>query len=196
MIPLTYVLIGINVVVSLYVFTQPDLMSTLGHSPWQVRKQNRWYQLVTSGFVHADIGHLLMNMMTLFFFGPFAESTLGGAGFLIVYFGSLLGGSLLTQLLHHADPRYYGVGASGAVSGVLFSFILFRPQAGISFLFLPFSIPAYIFAALYVGASLYGLRTRWGNLGHEAHLGGAALGVLLTLALRPDAFRIFLANIR
>ncbi|MFN8549227.1 MAG: rhomboid family intramembrane serine protease [Candidatus Eisenbacteria bacterium] len=196
MIPLTFVLIGINVVVSLYVFTQPDLMSTLGHSPWQVRKQKRWYQLLTSGFVHADIGHLLMNMMTLYFFGPFAESTLGSVGFLIVYFGSLLGGSLLTQALHHADPRYHGVGASGAVSGVLFSFILFRPRAGISFFFLPFAIPAFLFAALYLAASLYGLRTRWGNLGHEAHLGGALLGVLLTLALRPDALAIFLSSFR
>ncbi len=194
MIPLTYALIAINVVASFIVFSQPQLMRTLAHSPHQVREEGRWYQLVTSGFIHADIGHLLMNMLTLYFFGPFGEAKLGPGGFLIVYFGSLLAGSLLTQIRHQGNPRYTGVGASGAVSGILFSFILFRPLDPIYLFFIPIGIPAVLFAGLYLAASVYGLRTRWGNLGHEAHLGGAVGGVVLTLALRPEALRTFLAH--
>ena len=196
MIPLTLILIGANALLSLYAFTQPDVVSQFAHSPYDVRRRNRWYQLVTSGFLHADLGHLLMNMMTLYFFGPWCERALGPAGFLIVYFGALLFGSLLTQVFHQNDPRYHGVGASGAVSGVLFSFILFRPLDKIYLFFVPIGIPAVLFAVGYLAASICGMKTRWGNLGHEAHLGGAGAGLVLTLLLRPEAARIFIEHFR
>jgi membrane associated rhomboid family serine protease len=108
----------------------------------------------------------------------------------------MIGGSLASLLLYARDPRYRSVGASGAVSGVVFSFVLFRPFAPLYIFFIPIGIPALLFAAAYLVISLIGAKRRMGRIGHAAHLGGAIAGVGLTLALYPDALRIFLSHIR
>lgn len=168
----------------------------MAESPWEILREGKWYQLVSSGFFHADLGHLFMNMFTLYFFGPSMETVLGSRGFLTLYMGSLLCGSLLTLIVHRNQQQYRAIGASGAISGVLFGFVLFRPLASIYIFLIPIGIPAVIFAFAYVLFSIVGMRTRFGRVGHEAHLGGALGGVLITLGLYPDALRIFLSHFR
>ena len=108
----------------------------------------------------------------------------------------MLGGSLLTLLVRRNDPSYRAIGASGAISGVLFGFVLLRPLQSIYLFLIPIGIPAVLFAIGYVAVSVLGMRTRWGKIGHEAHLGGALGGVVLTLLLYPAAWRIFLSHFR
>lgn len=190
------VLIIATVAITLASFTRPSWLRAGMLHPYGVVQEAKWHQLVTSGFLHADLGHLFMNMFTLFFFGPSVEKLLGPWGFLLVYFGSMVLGSLLAVLRHGGDPNYRALGASGAVSGILFSFVLFRPFAPIYLFLIPIGIPAVLFAFGYVAVSLYGMRARLGNIGHDAHLGGAIGGALITLAIHPDVLRIFLGHFR
>jgi membrane associated rhomboid family serine protease len=182
--------------ISLVAMGSPVLIKRFAESPYEIVRYGRWHQLLTSGFLHADLGHLFMNMITLYYFGPAMESFLGGPRFLILYLGSMLAGSLLTLALRRNEPSYRAVGASGAISGVLFSFVLFRPLAPIYIFLIPIGIPAVLFAVGYVAISILGMRSRWGRIGHEAHLGGALGGLVLTQLLYPGAWRIFMAHFR
>jgi membrane associated rhomboid family serine protease len=142
-------------------------------------------RLFSSGFLHADIGHLAFNMLTLYFFAPVVIAYLGSTSFIIIYFASLLFGSLLTILFHKNDYNYRAVGASGAVTGVLYSAILLRPDMMLGLFFIV-PIPAYLFGILYLLYSIYGMRAKNDNIGHTAHFGGAIGGYLVTLATRPS----------
>lgn len=139
-------------------------------------------RMLTSAFLHADIAHLAFNMLTLYFFAPTVISYLGNANFMLVYFGSLLFGSLLTLLMHKNDYSYRAIGASGAVTGVLYSAILFQPTLSINF------IPAPIFGIGYLLYSIYGMKAKNDNIGHTAHFGGAIGGYLITLIKEPHMF--------
>ena len=142
-------------------------------------------RLFSSGFLHADIGHLAFNMLTLYFFAPVVIAYLGSTSFIIIYFASLLFGSLLTILFHKNDYNYRAVGASGAVTGVLYSAILLRPDMMLGLFFIV-PIPAYLFGILYLLYSIYGMRAKNDNIGHTAPFGGAIGGYLVTLATRPS----------
>ena len=194
--PVTFGTIGITVLASLAAFSNPALIRDHGLHPWSVVRHGRWHQLVTSGLLHAGGAHLFLNMFTLFFFGPPMERALGGHGFLILYIGSLLAGGLTTVLLHRGEPSYRAVGASGAISGVVFGFVLFRPLARIYLFLIPIGIPAFLFALGYVALSIYGARTRWGRIGHAAHLGGAIGGIVVTILLYPRVVAIFFSYFR
>lgn len=191
--PISMFLLVLTVAASLIGFNR-GWINTYALSPYQIARGGRWTQLFTSGFLHADFTHLLFNMITLYYFGPPLEGVLGGTRFLIVYFGSMLAGSLLSLLRHRDDPHYRAVGASGAISGVLFGFILFAPMSKIFLFLIPIGIPAVIFAVGYVAISVFGMKTRMGRIGHDAHLGGALGGALLTILLYPAALRIFLSH--
>jgi membrane associated rhomboid family serine protease len=145
-------------------------------------------RMLTSAFLHADIAHLAFNMLTLYFFAPTVISYLGNANFLLVYFGSLLFGSLLTLLMHKNDYSYRAIGASGAVTGVLYSAILFQPDMSLYMFFIPIPIPAYIFGIGYLLYSIYGMKAKNDNIGHTAHFGGAIGGYLITLIKEPHMF--------
>ena len=144
--------------------------------------------------------HLLINMFTLFSFGPVLEGmfaanfgqTLGSLYFFLIYFISLLSGSLLTLVFNYKNPDYVAVGASGAISGIIFSYVLFFPFSKLLVFFIP--MPAFLFAFVYVGVSIYGVKNKFGNIGHEAHLGGALGGVIATFILVEGAFRFFLSH--
>ena len=164
--------------------------------PSAVVRTGRVLPVLTSGFLHADLGHLFMNMLTLFFFAPTMEQILGGGGFLVLYIGSIIAGSLVTTLFYHRDPTYRALGASGGVSGVLFGYILFRPFARLDLFLIPIGIPAILFAIGYLVVSAYGARRRSGRIGHAAHLGGAVGGIVLTSILEPAALRFFLSHFR
>lgn len=147
-------------------------------------------RMISSGFLHGGWMHLLFNMYTLYIF----SSTLGmpyvGLGivpYLVVYFGSLLGGNLLALYVHRNHGDYRALGASGAVSGVMFAAIVIFPGMDISFIYPPIPIPAWIFALAFVLISIYGAGARLGNIGHEAHLGGAVTGMLVGILYKPQS---------
>ena len=146
---------------------------------------NEYYRLLTSGFLHANIPHLAFNMLALYSFSQGIGQVIGILDFVLLYFGSLLAGNLLALQINRNNPGYRALGASGAVSGVIFASILMYPGGSISFLFLPIAIPSWLFGIGFVLVSIYGIRSGLGNLGHEAHLGGAIAGVLISLLIEP-----------
>lgn len=144
-------------------------------------------RMFSSGFLHADFPHLIFNMLTLYFFAPVVIEYLGGFSFALIYVGSLIFGSLLTMLLHKNDYSYRAVGASGAVTGVLYSAILLQPDMMLGIFFV-IPIPAYLFGILYLMYSIYGMKAKNDNIGHTAHFGGAIGGYVITLIKDPQLF--------
>ena len=147
------------------------------------------FRIFTSGFLHVDQAHLFFNMFALYIFADEVINEIGVLKFLIIYIGSLLAGSTLALSFHKREPYYSAVGASGAVMGIVYAAIMLVPDMRLSFIFLPvISFPGYVFGVGYFLYSLYGMRTKLGNIGHSAHLGGAVGGFVLTLALYPQIF--------
>lgn len=142
------------------------------------------YRMFTSAFLHADLMHLLFNMLTFYFFAPAVIHSLGNWSFLLIYFGSLFLGNFLTFYLEKDNYNYRAVGASGAVTGIIYSAILFNPDAKL-YLFFALPIPAYLFGIGYLLYSIYGMKAQNDNIGHTAHFGGAIGGYLITLFLAP-----------
>jgi len=145
-------------------------------------------RIVTAGFLHVNWMHLIFNMLSLVFFSGIVEMTLGTLGFILIYFGSLVGGHLLSLFIHRNQGDYSAVGASGAVFGVLFASVALFPNMGIGMFFIPLSIPSWLYALAFVLFSIYGIRSRKNNVGHDAHLGGALVGMVLALIMQPGAF--------
>lgn len=143
-------------------------------------------RMITSGFLHADTMHLFFNMFTLYFFAPVVIGHLGSLHFLLIYLGSLLSGSLLSFYFHKHEYHYSAIGASGAVTGILYAAILLEPNMLIGIMFIPIPIKAYIFGIIYLLFSIYGMKNKLGNIGHDAHFGGAIAGFVLTLMLRSE----------
>lgn len=142
-------------------------------------------RMLSSGFLHVDMMHLIFNMLTLYFFAPVVLGWLGTFSFVLIYFGSLIFGNLLTMLFHKNDYSYRAVGASGAVTGVLYSAILLQPDMMLGIFFV-IPMPAYIFGILYLLYSIYGMKAKNDNIGHTAHFGGAIGGYLITLIKMPS----------
>lgn len=146
-------------------------------------KRGEQIRMVSSGFLHVDMQHLLFNMVTLYFFSGLVIYKLGTVGFLVIYIGSLLIGNFLSYYFHKNEYHYSAVGASGAVMGVIYSAILFDPWMEINFF-----IPGFVFGIGYLLYSIYGMKKRIGNIGHDAHFGGAIGGYVFTLMLAPSLF--------
>ena len=144
-------------------------------------QKGEYYRLLTSGFLHVNTPHLIFNMVTLYFFVSFVTYSLGALSFLILYFASLIIGNLLTLVIHFNQPNYSAVGASGAVTGILFSSLLLFPSIELMVFFIPIPIPGYIFGIGYILYTIYGIGAQTDNIGHSAHFGGAVGGVILTL---------------
>lgn len=191
----TLIIVGITCVVSFMAFNNQRLMNDLILWPPAIERQREYYRLVTYGVIHADFGHLFVNMLTLFFFGRVMESfythTLGQFGFVLFYLGGLIVSILPTYLSNRGNANYRSLGASGAVSAVLFASILFQPWAKL-LLYFAIPIPAILYAVLYVIYSIYMDRRGQGNVNHSAHLWGAAYGVAFTLMVQPERLSIFL----
>ncbi len=153
--------------------------------PEAILGRRQYYRLLTSGFLHANGYHLGMNMLSLYFFGPRIELSYGGLEFLVIYFAAIVGGSLLSLLLHrHHDYRAYG--ASGGVSGIVLACIFLFPGIRIGLIPIPIYIPGWLFAILYLGASIYMMKNQIGHVGHDAHLGGALVGLYTAAGLHPS----------
>ncbi len=193
---MTLVIIAVTVAVSLWAWQQPRWLDTLiYHGPSVAAGQ--WWRLLTHGFIHADGTHLLFNMFTLFFFGRIMEQVLGArvgeVGFVLFYLAGILMAILPTHFRHRRDGRYRSLGASGAVSAVLFGYILLQPWSMLFVMFVP--LPAIVFAALYVGYSFWAERHGRDSINHSAHLWGAAWGVGFLLVLEPRLLPRFLEEL-
>ena len=141
-------------------------------------------RMLTSGFLHVDWMHFGFNMLTLYFFAPVVIQNFGEWSFLSIYFGSMIAGSLLTFYLHKEDYYYSAVGASGAVTGIIYASILLYPDMTL-YLFFAIPIPGYIFGIGYLLYSIYGMKAKNDNIGHTAHFGGAIGGYVITLIKEP-----------
>jgi len=193
----TLVLIGVTVFVSWQAFNNRALLDRLILWPPAIARHRQYDRLVTHGFVHADGTHLLFNMITLFFFGraiePVFVDRIGHVGFAAFYLSAIVMAIMPTWFRHQQDASYRSLGASGAVSAVLFSFILFAPWSLILIFFLP--VPAIVYAVAYVGYSIWMDRRGGDNVNHSAHLWGAAYGVLFTVLMEPRAATTFMARL-
>lgn len=194
---ITLIIIAVTSVVSFMGFSNPQLIDRLILWPPAITRGKEWWRLASCGLIHADVPHLLFNMITLFFFGRAMEGfyvSRGGAiGYLIFYVGALAVSSLPSYLQHKNDSRYRSLGASGAVSAVLFAYILLAPWSKIIVFVLP--LPAILYAVAYVAYSIYMDRQRTDNINHSAHLWGAAYGVFATILIEPGVVGHFLRQL-
>lgn len=192
--PATFLLLLLNVFIGLYTqFFDGSMIDKWAFKPYLVKHEKEYGRYLSAGFVHVGLAHLIFNMVTLYFFGPFVEGLLGSVKFLAIYLGAELAANALTYWRYKDNPQYSAVGASGAISGILFAFILFRPFELI-YIFFALPIPALLFAVLYVAFSIYAAKQGGGRVAHEAHLGGAIGGGVLTLILYPEAIGTFLGH--
>jgi membrane associated rhomboid family serine protease len=187
MLPISLILILINGFVSWKGFNDRNFYERYEFSIEKVRIYKQYYRLVTSGFLHVNWMHLIFNMISLYFFSGAVEFFFGPLQFLLIYFASMVGGDLLSLFIHRYDSSYSSVGASGAVCGIIFASIAINPGMRIGFFFIPIGIPAWVYGLAYVAYSIYGIRSRRDNVGHESHLAGALIGMLLAVAMYPAA---------
>jgi membrane associated rhomboid family serine protease len=195
---LTYVLIGINVLVSLIGFSAMQKGKEAENFlfiPFQVSAGRNLLGMLLSHFSHADGAHLLFNMMSLYFFAPVVETGLGAMSLLAIYVTAGIFSSAFVYFFHRKNPEYRSLGASGSVSGVIFASIVLQPGMSIYFFIVPIPIPAPVFAILYIAISTYFMRRGMGNISHEAHIGGALSGFLLAGLLSSEGFRPLLDRI-
>lgn len=195
---LTYLIIGLTAVTSFLCFQDQQKMVRLAMIPYRVRRNREWYRLLSHGFVHADMMHLLVNMFTFWSFGKYMESMFKYAGlgewsFLALYFGGMIVASLYDVFKRSDDSYYLSIGASGAVSAVLFASIFFDPWGLIYFFaFLP--VPGIVFGILYLVYCQYMARQASDHINHNAHFYGAVYGFLFPLLVRPEWIQVFLHN--
>jgi membrane associated rhomboid family serine protease len=181
----TIVIIAANILISLKGFGDFSFFEKYKFNIAGIRRGEQ-IRMFSSGFLHVDYSHLLFNMLTLYFFANVVIGAVGVPKFVLIYVASLIVGNLLSFYFHKDEYHYSAVGASGAVTGVLYAAILFYPDMGLFLFFIPIPIPAWIFGILYLLYSIYGMRSRHGNIGHDAHFGGAIAGYLLTIAFVPS----------
>jgi len=196
-------LIAINVIFSLAAFSNKEIMGRAIFNPYIVHERREWWRFITSGFIHADYLHLFINMFVLYSFGDttlaYYEEAFGEKStyyFLVMYFGGMIVSHLPAYKKHREDPGYNSLGASGAISAVLFAFILFQPLTplylyGIQGL----GVPAIVFGTLYLVYSYFSAKRKGEYVNHEAHFWGAVFGFLFTLAMKPDLFPDFISSI-
>jgi membrane associated rhomboid family serine protease len=178
-----FLIIGLTTLMSWLAFRNPVLEDKYIFEPRAILADKEYYRLVSSAFLHSGWGHLLLNMISLYFFAGPLENMFGARDFLMIYLGAIIGGDLLSLYVHrHHDYRAYG--ASGGVCGVIFAYLLLFPGASIQQFGLP-AIPGWLYAIGFMVSSFIAMKADKGNIGHDAHLGGAIIGLLVAAALHP-----------
>ena len=169
-------------------YAKPQLVESSLFRPYWFLRRRQYATVVTSGFVHADLPHLVFNMVTFWFFAFPLEKQIGPVRFAVLYLLGLVVSDLGTYFKHRNDPQYASLGASGAISAVLFAAIVYFPWMKLFIIPIPLPIPAPLFAVGYVAYSWYSARQARGRINHDAHLGGAVFGLLFVLLTDPAAF--------
>jgi len=169
-------------------FAAPKIIERSLFRPYYFLRRQQYDTIVTSGFVHADLPHLIFNMMTFWFFAFPLEKEIGPVRFALLYFLGLVVSDAGTYFKHRNDPQYASLGASGAISAVLFAAIVYFPWMKLFIIPIPVPIPAPLFAVGYVAYTWYSARQARGRINHDAHLGGALFGVLFVVLTDPAAF--------
>ena len=196
--PFTLMLLIITAITSIAAFSNPNLYHNMIFNPYIIKREKQFYRFITSGIIHADWNHLIFNMITLYFFGRAVEpafkvlfGSMGGVYFLLMYIGGLIVSSISTFIKHKDHSYYNSLGASGAVSSVLFSFILFAPWENV-YLFFAIPIPGIVLAVLYLWYSSHMSKKGGDNINHEAHYYGAIFGLVFPILIKPEIFNLFL----
>lgn len=189
--PVASVIFLLTIVTSLYAFYNPEVYGKFMLHPYSVSRGERVYSIITSGLIHKDWGHLFFNMLSYFFFAFTLERTIGSWQFGILYMVSLALSDLSTILKHKDHFWYNSLGASGAVSAVIFSFILFDPLSRMMIFPIPIPIPAVLFGVLYLIYSAYS-SNHSSNINHDAHFYGAISGIIITIIFNPGVIGFFL----
>ena len=182
-------LVVIVVFSALGLFVRPALIERNLLRPHGLAQRGDYFTLVTSGFIHADLAHLLLNCFTLWAFGFDLERRLGTPSFLALYAAGLLTSSIATWLIHRRQPGYASLGASGAILAVLFASIVVAPTSSIFILPLPVPIPAPLFALAFLAYSVIASRSRIGRVNHDAHIAGAIAGVAYMAITEPGSLQ-------
>ncbi|GAA4041565.1 hypothetical protein GCM10022409_29460 [Hymenobacter glaciei] len=179
----------VTLLVSYQGFKNPEYLDQYAFRVKDILYGRQYYRLLTSGLLHTGWPHLLMNVLTFYYFSSVVELLVGYRNYAIIYFASLLGGNLLSLLLHRRESEYTAVGASGAISGLVFAAIALMPEVEVG---IPgvLMVPGWLYGLLYVVFCAYGITKRLGNIGHDAHLGGGLVGLLTVVAMQPALLRI------
>lgn len=196
---ITYLIIGITVVLSFICFSNRELFMKLAFIPYRTIRNHEYYRIVTHGFIHADMTHLLVNMFTFWSFGLYIERTFrymgfGKGAYLALYFGGMIVASLYDLIKRRNDPYYVSIGASGAVSAVLFTSIFLDPWGKILF-FAVLPVPGIVFGLLYLAYSQYMAKQTGDNINHNAHFYGAIYGLIFPMLLEPSLLHLFLSQL-
>ena len=200
---ITIIIIAVTSLVSILCFTGTLNGNKLLFNAYSVWHRKEWYRMFSYGVVHGGWGHLFFNMLTLYFFGPVVEqyfgaafgSPLGPILFAVLYVTAIAVSTVGDLVKYRDDWNYNAVGASGAVSAILFASILFEPKMGIYIFMIPIPVPGYIFAPLYLLYCWYMAKRNMDNIGHTAHLWGAVYGLVFPLICKPAIFNHFLAQL-
>ena len=201
--PITLAIIGITCVISFLSFENRGLFERLKHAPYLEKRNNEYYRLLSSGFVHGSWAHLLINMYVLYEFGGTIEQRfnldfemMGNLFYVLFYVITIAAANISTFVKHQNHPGFGSIGASGAVSGIIFAYVLFYPLRGIGFIFIPgLNIPAIILGIGYLIYSAWASKKGRDHIDHDAHYYGALFGMLFCIALRPANFTEFLQQI-
>jgi membrane associated rhomboid family serine protease len=182
------VILVVTIIVSVIGLGSPKVIERSLLRPYLVAHGSGYWGLLTSGFVHANVAHMIFNLITLYSFGFRLEGVIGSFNFVALYFGALLISGIGTCFKHRNDPAYASLGASGAILGVLFASIVYFPRQSLYILPLPVPIPAPLFAVGYLAYSWYSSRQARGQINHDAHIFGALTGLAFVLLTDPTTF--------
>ena len=186
----------ITIATSLFgLFGNTKLIDRSLFRPYWFLRRRQYDTIVLSGFMHADLMHLIFNMMTFYFFGFLLERAIGSTQFLLLYFAGLLVSHVGTYIKQKNNPEYACLGASGAISAVLFAAIVFYPDQSLFIIPIPVPIPAPLFGIGYLAYTWYAARNPHGRINHDAHLGGAITGLVYVALIEPSAFSYLFANL-
>lgn len=191
---LVVALIASNIMVSLKGFKEPFFFNKYKFNVLSIQKGEQ-YRLFSSGFLHVDYMHLAFNMFALYMFSNVVTYQFSTLQYLFIYGASLLAGNYLSLTIHKNEPYYTAVGASGAVTGIVYSAIVLAPDMSLYMMLIPIPIKAYIFGVLYLGYSIYGMKNQVGSVGHTAHIGGAIAGYVLTILMQPEVLQMHLFKV-
>jgi membrane associated rhomboid family serine protease len=191
---LVLIIIGITVLISFSVENKPDQKEKMLFVPNLIKHNGEYHRMISSVFIHSDLNHLVFNMISLYFLGNLFEQQLievygiqlGSLNFVLLYLLGGIASEIYPFIRHQDDPYYRSLGASGAVSAVIFAAIFWNPTMDLYLFFIPVPIPAYIFGPIYLAFEYFAMKRGTTNIAHDAHIGGALFGIFFVLLLNPN----------